>query len=130
LGVRVGLVVEPFVEVDAEDSVEKEVGGAFVRFAGSSDESDGADGGGAAVGVGAVVAEEVSDAEHAVTFECFFEHLLVAGLEDVQGHSSVGEEDGIGQEHDSAFFWDFERVHCLERREFDHRKSRIKQKLG
>ena len=112
-GVGVGFFIVPFFKVNTEDSVEEEVGRAFFGFAGGPDEANGPDGGGAAFRVVAVIAEEVADAEHTVTFQGFFKHLPVAGLEDVEGHPTVREEDGVGQEHDAALFGDFERVHLI-----------------
>jgi|TARA_B110000438_G_scaffold218918_2_gene211839 hypothetical protein len=95
--------------------VEEEVGGAFIGFPGGADEADSSDGGGATVWIGAIVAQEVADAKHAVSFDGFFEHLTVAGLEDMERHPSVREEDGVGQEDDAAGFGNGEGVHFLVR---------------
>ena len=45
-GVGVWFFVVPFIEVNAEDAVEEEIGGAFFGFARGADEADRADGGG------------------------------------------------------------------------------------
>ena len=105
--VRVGLVVEPFLKVDAKNSVKKEVGGAVFGLPRGADEPDGANWSGAAVGIAAVVPEEVADAKHAISFKGIIDHLPITRLKDMEGHSAVREEHGVGQEDDSAGFGDF-----------------------
>lgn len=46
-----------------------------------------------------------SDADHAVSVECFFEHFAVTGFEDVEGKGSVRKEHGFGQDDGAAGFW-------------------------
>jgi hypothetical protein len=48
--------------------------------------------------------EFAGDGKHARSFKGLSQHSLVAGFEDMEGEKVVGEENGLGKDHNADLF--------------------------
>jgi hypothetical protein len=77
------------------------VRGAVLEFDVADDTADAGEGAGRFVIVRReAVFVQLRDREHAATGEGLLQHLAVAGLEDMQRHELLREEDAVTQGHD------------------------------
>jgi len=97
-----GLFAEDFDDLDAGETLEKEVGGAVFAFLTGAHDAEGGDAVGRLelAGFAGLAGVDSGDGEEPVGRERLFEHLLVTRFEDVQRQECLREKRHVGQRHD------------------------------